>query len=129
MKIAVDTNVLVRIIALDDEQKVKKAVTLIEKHGPREVFVCYGALSEAFYVLTKVYGLSKNEVLKSFGDLFKIEQFAFEHEIPLRLALCKCEKGASFHDALLGEIAAARNLKTHTFDKNLKNNTNFEVIP
>jgi len=128
MKIAIDTNILVRIIALDDERMVKKAISLIESQGPREVFVCYGVLVETFFVLTKKYGLSKESVLDSFEGLLKVPQFYFEHETSVRLAISKCAKGFSFNDALFGEIAAARNVKTFTFDKGLKNNKNFEML-
>ena len=128
MKIAVDTNILVRIIAQDDEQMLKKAMALIDQHGPRDIFVCHGVLIETFFVLTKKYELTVEKTLSSFEDLFKIDQFIFEHELPIRLAISKCLKGFTFNDALFGEIGASRNLKTYTFDKGLKDNKNFEVI-
>jgi len=128
MKIALDTNILVRIIALDDEPRVKKAISLIESYGPREIFVCHGVLIETFFVLTKKYGLTKESVLSSFLELLKVSQFCFEYETSVRLAISKCSKGFSFNDALFGEIGASRNLKTYTFDKGLKENKNFEWI-
>ena len=128
MKIAIDTNILIRMITQDDEQMVKRARGLIDQHGPKDVFICHGVLLEAFYVLTKKYGLSVEEALSSFEDLLKVEQFSFEYETPIRLAISKCLKGSTFNDALFGEIGASRNLKTHTFDKGLKNNKSFEVI-
>ena len=128
MKIAVDTNILIRIIALDDEPRVKKSIALIESYGPREIFVCHGVLIETYFVLTKKYGLSKESVLNSFEELLKVSQFCFEYETSVRLAISKCAKGFTFNDALFGEIGASRNLKTYTFDKELKENKNFELI-
>ena len=128
MKIAIDTNILIRIITLDDAPRVKKAIHLIESYGPREIFVCHGVLMETYFVLTKKYDLSKESVLNSFEDLLKIPQFCFEYETSFRLAISKCFKGFSFNDALIGEIDASRNLKTYTFDKGLKDNKNFEVL-
>lgn len=128
MKIAIDTNILVRIIALDDPPRVEKAMKLIEEFGPRDIFVCHGVLIETYYVLTKRYEFSKEKVLNLFEDILKIEQFSFEYEIPIRLAIKKCLKGFSFNDALFGEIGDARNLKTYTFDKDLKNNKSYIVI-
>ncbi len=128
MKIAIDTNLLVRIIALDDAPRVKKTLALVESYGPREIFVCYGVLIETFFVLTKKYGFSKESVLNSFEELLKVPQFCFEYETSVRLAISKCAKGFSFNDALIGEIAASRNLKTYTFDKGLKENKNFELL-
>lgn len=129
MKIALDTNILVRMVAVDDELRVKKALALIERHGPREVFICYGVLIETYFVLTKRYALSCESVLNSFEALLKVPQFCFENETAVRLALSKCAKGYTFNDALIGEIGGARSLKTYTFDKGLKHNKNFEVIP
>lgn len=128
MKIALDTNILIRIIALDDELKVKKAIGLVEGYGPREVFICHGVLIETYFVLTKKYGLSKETVLNSFEELLRVPQFCFEYEASVRLAISKCAKGFSFNDALFGEIGASRNLKTYTFDKGLKENKNFELL-
>jgi predicted nucleic-acid-binding protein len=128
MKIAVDTNVLVRIITQDDPIRVKKAYALIEHYGSREIFVCHGVLLETYFVLRKKYQLSKEEILEDFEELLKIPQFCFEYEPPVRLAISKAAKGYSFNDALIGEIGASRNLKTHTFDTELKDNKNFEFI-
>ena len=128
MKIALDTNILVRIVAVDDESRVKKAMALIESHDPREIFICHGVLIEMYFVLTKKYGLSKASVLHSFEELLKVPQFCFEYETSVRLAISKCAKGYTFNDALIGEIGGSRNLKTYTFDKGLKDNKNFEFI-
>ncbi len=128
MKIALDTNILIRIIALDDEQRVKKAIALIERYGSREIFICHGVLIETYFVLTKKYGLSKESVLNSFEELLKVPQFCFEYETSVRLAIAKCIKGFTFNDALFGEIGASRNLKTFTFDKGLRENKNFELL-
>ena len=128
MKIAVDTNILIRIITLDDAARVKKVVSLIESYGPREIFVCHGVLIETYFVLTRKYDLSKEMVLNSFEELLKVPQLCFEYETSIRLAISKCAKGFSFNDALIGEIGASRNLKTYTFDTGLKDNKNFELL-
>jgi predicted nucleic-acid-binding protein len=83
---------------------------------------------ETYYVLTTVYEFSKEKALAAIEDTLKVEQFSCEHEVAIHLALAKSAKGFSFNDALFGEIGGARNLKTHTFDKRLKYNKNFEMI-
>ena len=128
MKIAVDTNVLVRIVTQDDPVRVKKAYALIERYDSREVFICHVVLLETYFVLRKKYALSKEEILEDFEELLKIPQFCFEYESSVRLGLSKAVKGYGFNDVLIGEIGAARNLKTHTFDTGLKENKNFEMI-
>lgn len=128
MKIALDTNVLVRIITGDKEDMVSRAKGLIKRHGPKEIFITYGVVLETYYVLKTFYGFKEQEALAAMKDILHIEQFAFEHEIAIRLALSKTEKGFGFYDALIGEIAGLKNLKTCTFDKGLKENKNFELI-
>lgn len=128
MKIAIDTNVLVRIITGDHAQMTAKAKNLVKKHGSKEIFVAYGVLLETYYVITTVYEFSKEKALEAIEDTLKVEQFSCEHEVAIHLALAKSAKGFSFNDALFGEIAGARNLKTYTFDKGLKHNKNFEMI-
>ncbi len=128
MKIAVDTNVLIRLITLDDAVRVKKAIALVETYNSREIFVCHGVLLETYFVLSKKYEFSKEKILESFEKLLRISQFCFEYEPSVRLAISKCAKGYSFNDALFGEIGASRNLKTYTFDKGLKENKNFDLL-
>ncbi|MBI3314320.1 MAG: PIN domain-containing protein [Candidatus Omnitrophica bacterium] len=128
MKIALDTNVLVRVITVDKEEMVSRARGLIKKYGPKEIFITYGVVLETYYVLKTFYGFDEKGTLGAIRDILNVEQFSFEHEIAVRLALSKAEKGFGFYDALIGEIAGSKNLKTCTFDKGLKNNKNFEVI-
>ncbi|MBF0532211.1 MAG: PIN domain-containing protein [Candidatus Omnitrophica bacterium] len=128
MKIAFDTNVIVRMIALDDEVRLKKAIGLIQKHQPKDIFICYGVFIEAYYVLTKQYDMPKDKVLDAFEDLLRVEQFSVDQETALRLAISKAKKGGAFNDALIGEVGAVKNVRTDTFDKALKNNNSFEVL-
>ena len=128
MKIAFDTNLVVRMIVLDDEPKLRKITGVLAKHGAKDIFVSGVVLMETYFVATKLYKIPKNKTLDAFEDLMKIEQFSFESEAAVRQALVKSKKGFEFNDSLIGEIAAAKNLKTLTFDKGLKGNNNFEVI-
>ena len=128
MKIAFDTNMIVRMLVHDDEMRLKKIVGIIEKHGKKDIFICYGTLIESYFVLTKIYDFTKEQTLAAFEDLLKIEQFSFEHETALRLAIAKSRKGFEFYDSLIGEIGSTRNIKTCTFDKKLKSNSSFNVL-
>ena len=128
MRIAVDTNILVRIVTADNMDLAARAKKLIERYGSKEVFVAYGAILEAYYVFKKFYDYTEKEAVSAVYDMLRIEQLSFEHEIAIRLALSKCAQGFAFPDALFGEIAGLKNLKTYTFDKGLKNNKNFELV-
>ena len=116
------------MVALDDPIRLKKTLKLIDQYGEKDVFISYGVLVESYYVLTKRYGIDKEKVLAAFEDFLKIEQFSFEQETAVRLALVKAKKNYGFCDALIGEIGGVKNLKTYTFDKELKSNSSFEVL-
>jgi len=128
MKIAFDTNMIVRLVTHDNEIHLKKIVRIIGEHDKKDIFICYGILIEAYFVLTKLYDFSKEKTLNAFEDLLRIEQFAFEHETAIRLAIVKSRKGFEFYDCLIGEIGSTRNIKTKTFDKSLKGNNSFDLL-
>lgn len=128
MKIAVDTNIILRIITADDERYLAKARALVKRYGADDIFVSYAVMVEVHYVLVKLYHYSKEEMIEAFEDLMRVEQFYFEHEPAIRLALAKYRNGLSFADSLIGEIGALKNLKTHTFDKDLRKDPAFVVL-
>lgn len=128
MKIAVDTNIILRIITCDDEKLLSRARSLVKKYATDDIFVSYAIMMETHYVLSKYYKYSSDAIIEAFGDLMKIEQFYFEHETSVRLALAKYGNGFSFTDSLIGEIGNIKNLKTYTFDKALKKDSSFIVL-
>lgn len=128
MKIAFDTNIIVRMVAHDHEMHLKKIVRIVGEHDKKDIFICYGILIEAYFALTKLYGFTKEAALNAFEDLLRIEQFAFEHETAIRLAIVKAKKGFEFYDCLIGEIGSVKGIKTKTFDHGLKGNNCFDVI-
>lgn len=128
MKIAVDTNIVLRLITGDDEKLLAKVRTLIKKHEAGEIFVSYAVLLETQYVLAKVYKYPKDIILEALEDLMRVEQFHFEQETAVRLALMKYGDGYSFSYALIGELGGTKNVKTYTFDQALKKNSAFVVI-
>ena len=128
MKIAFDTNIIIRMITQDDGSRLKKIIKIIEEHNKKDIFICYGVLIEAYFVLTKLYDFTKEKALDAFEDLLKIEQFSIEHETAIRLAIAKSRRNLEFYDSLIGEIGSAKNIKTKTFDNGLKRNSSFEIM-
>ena len=128
MKIAVDTNIILRIMTCDDEKLLSRARNLVKRHGGGDIYVCYAVMMETHYVLSKYYKYSPVAIVEAFKDLMRIEQFHFEHETAVRLALARQEHGFSFADSLIGEIGNIKNLKTYTFDKALKRNSSFIIL-
>ena len=128
MKTAADTNIILRIITGDDEKLLAKAKNLVKKYSAGDIFVSSAVMLEAHYVLLKYYHYSSEAIVEAFEDLMRIEQFHVEHETAVRLALAKYKRGFSFPDSLIGEIGNIKNLKTHTFDKELRKDPAFIVL-
>jgi predicted nucleic-acid-binding protein len=115
---AVDTNVLVRLLARDDATQVTAA----------EAFVAGGAwvsmlvLMETGWVLSSVYGLGHRELAVAIGMLLDHDRLSLEAPGVVLAALEQYRKRPSlgFSDCLILESAReAGHLPFGTFDANL----------
>ena len=113
---AVDTNVLVRLIARDDSGQAERA----------EAFVAQGAwvsqlvLAETVWVLESVYGLGRERVATVVGMLLEHDRLALQDEDVIRGAHAAFERtrSAGFTDCLIVEVARkAGHLPVGTFDR------------
>ncbi|VAX37537.1 hypothetical protein MNBD_UNCLBAC01-1934, partial [hydrothermal vent metagenome] len=104
MKIAIDTNILVRIISNDDKSLVNKAKTLIKKHSTKEIFISYGVIWETYCVLKSFYKSKVDQIMDAFENILNADEFYVENEMAVRLALNKAKRGQPFYDSLIGEI-------------------------
>ena len=115
---AVDTNVLVRLIARDDERQVAAA----------EAFVAHGAwvssvvLVEAVRVLSSVYELNPERIAKAIEMLLNHRDLTLQDPDTVTSALARYRKKPSieFSDSLVLESARkAGHLPLGTFDRAL----------
>jgi predicted nucleic-acid-binding protein len=115
---AVDTNVLVRLLAQDD---VKQA-------GAAAAFVAEGAwvsllvLTEATWVLASVYSRNSNQIAKAIAQLLEHETIVLQDAdgVGLALAHLRNKPALGFSDCLILEIARkAGHLPLGTFDRDL----------
>ena len=115
---AVDTNVLVRLIARDDAKQVTGA----------EAFVAPGAwaghvvLAETTWVLSAVYGLRSAAIAGAVEMLLNHESMTFQDPDVVAAALARYRgaSGTSFSDCLVLEIARkAGHEPLGTFDRDL----------
>ncbi len=115
---AVDTNVLVRLIARDDETQLRVA----------EQFVSNGAwvsplvLAETMWVLDAVYDRSARQIAKAVEMLLNHQHLAIQDGDIVAAALGQFLKKPSlgFSDCLILELARkAGHLPLGTFDRNL----------
>ena len=110
MSIAVDTNVLVRLLVRDDEAQFALAQRLVDEASAAEepVLIVLGVLLEAEWVLRSRYRLDKTAISSAFAQLLESSDVEFEHEptVEEALYLWGLYPGADFADCLLNARAA-----------------------
>lgn len=115
---AVDTNVLVRLLAQDDSAQVGKAENFIRSGA----WVSHLVLMEAVWVLKAVYGVAPAQIAAGVDLLINHERLVVQDpEVVLAaLALFRKKNSVGFSDCLVLEVARrAGHLPLGTFDKNL----------
>ena len=113
MRVAIDTNIVVRYLTGDHPRQAAKARAIIEGG---DVFVGTTVLLESEWVLRSVYGYSGPEVAAALRAFAGLPEVSVESPANLAEALDRAENGMDFADALhLG--AAARCESMLTFDR------------
>jgi predicted nucleic-acid-binding protein len=95
--IAVDTNVLVRIVTNDDQHQTARALNLLVKQN--RIFVPKTVLLEFEWVLRTAYRLTVAVILGALPGFMDIANWDFEDEAAVRNALYWYEQGMDFADA------------------------------
>ena len=119
--IGIDTNILVRYLTQDDIEQAKIAEALLDKYlaKPKSIFINNIVLCELIWVLDRGYKYSKDQIVEVVRHILSTEEFTFENQKVLWLALEQFEKKRlDFSDALIGQINKNYNCEsTFTFDK------------
>lgn len=109
MSIAIDTNVLVRLLVQDDKTQFAAACRLVEDAAQAEepILITLCALLETEWVLRSRYKLDKTSIAGAFARLLESGDVEFEHEPTVEEALHRWnqQSRADFADCLLGARA------------------------
>ena len=118
--IALDTNVLVRFLVVDDKAQSARAARLVERTvaAGATLFVSDVVVCETVWVLLSSYRVSRTEVGSILGQLFKASHISFRDVDGLERALERFVRGkGDFADYLIQEHArAAGCTEVATFD-------------
>jgi predicted nucleic-acid-binding protein len=95
--IALDTNVLVRLLTRDDEQAALLAADLVRENP---VFVCKTVLLETEWVLRSGYAFAPDAIRGAFVSLFGLPSLEVEDRPAILAALASYGEGIDFADAL-----------------------------
>ncbi|MDR2208517.1 MAG: type II toxin-antitoxin system VapC family toxin [Azoarcus sp.] len=110
MSIAIDTNVLVRLLVRDDEAQHMVARRLVDQAEAADepILIMLCALLETEWVLRSRYKLDKASIAGSFTRLLESTGVEFEHEATVEetLYLWGQHPRADFADCLLAARAA-----------------------
>ena len=115
---AVDTNVLVRLIARDDFRQTASAESFIEKGA----WVSVLTLAEAAWVLATVYELSAKDLARAIEMLLNHQNLVLQDSetVAGALELFRAKPALGFSDCLILQLARkAGHLPLGTFDRNL----------
>ena len=113
--LAVDTNVIVRLLVNDDERQGGKARRLFESE---EIWIGVTVLLEAAWVLESVYELSATETVKALRGLLGLPNVRVGDAAAIATALDLSGKGLEFADALHLALAP-QGMEFATFDRGL----------
>jgi predicted nucleic-acid-binding protein len=113
--IAVDTNIVIRLLTNDDHEQAGRAIALFES-GP--VFIPKTVVLETEWVLRYAYGISGKTIVEAFAKLFGLPNVYVEDIQLVLRAVALHEVGLDFADAL--HVESSANAKQFaTFDQRL----------
>lgn len=130
--IALDTNVLVRLVLQDDERQARAAEQVVTRarRGRTPLFVADIVLCELVWVLTRRVGLSRSDIADALDQLVRTELVVLTDAAAVEGALEAYRAGrGDFADYLIREQArAAEASEVVTFDRALKGESGFRLI-
>jgi len=111
--LAVDTNILVRVVTIDDPRQSRRAQDLVDGN---DIWVSTTVLLETEWVLRSLYQFTPGQIVGALRSVAGLSRVSLEDATLAAQALDWCEQGMDFADAL--HLAAAGHCETFaTFDK------------
>ena len=130
--IALDTNVLVRLVLYDDEAQARAAERLVvrARREQTHLFVADIVLCELVWVLTRRAGLAREDIAAAVDQLLRTELVVVTSAASIERALDVYRNGrADFADYMIREHARAADAReVATFDRALKGEDGFRLL-
>ena len=127
---AVDTNVLVRLLAKDDPGQAAVAERFVGDEGP--VWVSHLVLVETLWVLESVFDLPKERIARAVAALLDNSDLRLQDELAVARALdlFRANGKVDFADCLILETArGAGHMPLATFDRALARLPGTRLLP
>ena len=122
--IAIDTNVLVRVLTDDEEspQQTQQARTLVK--AAKQVFITQVVQVEFVWVLEQAYGLEKSQIIEALEILLHDPTYELQHSEVFAKALEWFKhSNAGFADSIIAVESQQTDLMLWTFDHKLSKQT------
>ena len=130
--IALDTNLLVRLIVQDDAAQARAVERLLVRahRDQTSLFVADVVMCELVWVLTRRLGLSRTEIADALDRLLRTELVVVADAAITSRTLGAYRSGrGDFADYLIREQALAHEaLEVVTFDRTLKGEAGFRIL-
>jgi predicted nucleic-acid-binding protein len=127
--IAVDTNVLVRVLVDDPVERRQVAAARRRVRRARRVFVPQVVQAETVWVLQSAYGLEKIVIVSVLDQLANNRAYVLQNDATFRAALAAFrEGGADFSDYLILADSEAAGCRLVTFDARLRKSPGVEGV-
>ena len=130
--IALDTNVLVRLLVTDDPAQAELARALVEREAARggACLVTIPVLCELEWVLESCYQASRSDLLTAVQGLLSSPAFTFEQPEVVRQAIERYRQSkAELSDLLIGRLASALGAAdVYTFDRRASREPGFLLL-
>jgi predicted nucleic-acid-binding protein len=130
--IAIDTNVLVRLVLHDDESQAKSAERLVVRARREQtlLFVSDIVLCELVWVLTRRAGLSRADIAAALDQILRTELIVVANAAVVERALEAYREGrGDFADYVIREHALVAGAKeVVSFDRALRDEDGFRMI-
>lgn len=95
--VAVDTNIVVRLLTQDDEQQYSYSLQLFQKY---DIFMPDTVILETEWVLRFAYNFKPEEICAAFRNLFGLPNVQLTNESMMAQVLQWHEQGLDFADAI-----------------------------
>ncbi|MEI6728567.1 MAG: PIN domain-containing protein [bacterium] len=119
-RLFLDTNILARLLLGDNMEQGKKTTELLKsaKLGEVELHLSPEVFIELNYVLSKIYGIEKIQIIKEFKNILSYSFIHCQNSDILVNALILFEnENISLEDAYYISFCLENNLEFYSFDK------------
>lgn len=130
--IAVDTNVLVRLLVGDDGEQLRRVVSLLQqtRDAGGRWFVAVPVACELVWVLEAVYDVPRREIAATLDALLEEPLYEVDQRESVGEALGRYRRGrGDFADYLIASLARRQGAEPlYTFDRALRREAGFVLL-